>query len=193
MKLTSLSLLFVLVSATVATAATHTLSAEEEKLFKIVKAHPEQERKTMKLDPILCQVARSRAADLARREYFAHVNPDGEGPNLLVRRAGFFLPSFYSKSKDANNIESIAARSPKGKAQDGFDQWLGSSFHRPHLLGLIDFNREQTFVGVGIFNSNDAPFATYYVFISAPKNRNQNPPSVTLKSHTGETIAKTRN
>lgn len=147
----------------------------------------------MHLDPILCKVARARAADLARRGYFAHVNPDGEGPNLLVRRAGFTLPSFYDKSKGANNIESIAAKSPRGVAQDGFDQWLGSPFHRPHLLGLTDFNRVQTYIGVGIFNSTSAPFETYYVFISAPKNRNQNPPNVILKSHTGKILAQTGN
>lgn len=184
--------LLTLLATPAVNAATHTLTKTEETLFELIKDHPNQNRTTMKLDPILCKVARARAKDLARRAYFDHVNPDGVGPNFLVKKAGFFLPSFYDPARDANNIESIAARSPRGSAQQGLTQWLNSVPHKRHILAEIAFNKAQTAIGVGIFNSTTAPFDTYYVFLSAPRNRNRNPPLVVLKASDGTIIDSTR-
>ena len=46
-----------------------------------------------------------RALDMAVRGYESHVNPDGFGPNYLVRQAGYPLSSTYSSSLTANSIE----------------------------------------------------------------------------------------
>jgi uncharacterized protein YkwD len=135
-------------------------------------------------------VARQRAADMGRRRYFSHTNPSGQGPNFLVTRAGYVLASFYDSTKAGNNIESIAARSPKGTANDALVQWLNSPPHRAHTMA--DFDKAQTRIGVGVVHLTTAPFATYYVFISAPPNENPKPPRVILKSSKGKIIAKTR-
>ena len=170
----------------------HRLVFDEEKLFSLIKNHVAQQRVQMKLDPILCKVARQRAKDMGSRGYFAHVNPDGKGPNSLVTQAGYRLPAFYDSAVDANNIESIAARSPRGKARDGLNQWLGSPSHREHTMGETSFARAQTRVGVGVAQFKNAPFATYYVFLSAPPNANPKPPRLTLVSSRGRVIGKTR-
>lgn len=171
---------------------THRLTSDEERLFQSLRKHSAQQRTQMKLDPILCLVARQRARDLGRRGYFAHVNPDGRGPNFLVRRAGFRLPAFYDSAIDANNIESIAARSPRGTPANAVLQWLNSPPHREHTMGESEFARGQTRVGIGIAHFRSAPFATYYVFLSAPPNANKRPPKMTLLSARGKVLARTR-
>jgi len=161
-----------------------------EKIFELVSKDHGQERRTVALDPILCKVARDRGADMARRNYFDHVNPGGQGPNFLVRRAGFVLPSFYDNSRSGNNIESIAMHTGDPKA--AFALWMGSGPHRTHLLGNEAFYQEQTSVGVGVLRSPNPPHYRYYVFLSAPANQSTRPPSVILKDPKGKIIARTR-
>src|SRR5690348_13839104 len=50
-----------------ATAQIHRLNSDEMTLFKRIAANSGQQRDTVALDPILCIVARKRAADMANR------------------------------------------------------------------------------------------------------------------------------
>lgn len=124
-----------------------------------------QQRPYMVCNPILAQVARDRARDMAVRNYFGHTNPDGIGPNALVRSAGYRLPSFYASSQDGNNIESIAAGYPT--AQDAFNGWMNSSGHRTQVLGEIDFYKDQVEIGVGYYYDANSDYKHYWVFLSA--------------------------
>jgi len=177
--------LFAITSSTLS-AEVQRLKPDEFQLFKIVAADPGQLRRKMSLEPILCKVARERAADMDRRHYFSHTNPSGFGPNRLVRRAGFFLLPYYDQSKSGNNIESLALSF--GGPADAFSDWKGSDAHRTHLLGINPFYRTQTAIGVGIVHSD----YNYYVFLSASKNTNKNPPMVILKDPAGNIISSTR-
>jgi uncharacterized protein YkwD len=62
-------------------------SADEQQLALRLTGDRGQhrDRARMRPDPILTSVARARAEDMAHRRYFSHVNPDGLGPNFLVR------------------------------------------------------------------------------------------------------------
>ena len=102
---------------------------------------------------------------MATRDFFAHTNPDGVGPNRLVQEAGYVLPGFYDQSATANNIESIVAGF--SSFEDAFQAWLDSPAHRPHLLGETSFNADQIEFGVGYAFDPDSTFQHYYVFISA--------------------------
>jgi uncharacterized protein YkwD len=128
--------------------------------------HPEQGRETLQCNPILAQVARVRAQDMATRGYFSHVNLDGLGPNYLVEQAGYTLPDWYSQEEAANNLESIGA---------GYDHpdkawaaWMESNYHREHVLGLNGFYARQTAYGIGYVAAPDSPFKHYWVVITAP-------------------------
>ncbi|MES2924500.1 MAG: CAP domain-containing protein [Verrucomicrobiota bacterium] len=160
------------------------------KIFERVTGNPGQMRRIVSLDPILCKVARQRAVDMERRNYFNHVNPSGQGPNFLVRRAGYFLPSYYDGSKSGNNIESIAMTT--GTAREAFALWINSSPHKTHLLGVDSFYREQTSIGIGVYQSKSFPHYKYYVFISAPANAAKRPPLVILQDSKGKIVARTR-
>lgn len=142
------------------------LNEQEAAIAQMMESDPGQKRDNPVCDPILAEVARGRARDMALRGYFSHVNPDGDGPNLLVRDAGFQLPDWYQKEQDANNVESIAGgyQTPAATWQG----WLTSPIHRRHVLGTDEFYASQNSYGVGYYASPDSPFKYYWVFISAP-------------------------
>ncbi len=170
-----------------ATARTHRLSSDEMILFKRISSNSGQQRGSVTLDPILCLVARQRAADMARRNYFSHTNPDGLAANYFVRREGYQLPTYYDPSNSGNNIESIAM----GVVGPGeiFSLWLGSSAHRTHVLGEAAFYQEQRSIGVGVARSSRPPYYKYYVFLSAPPNATPRPQAVALLSPKGVKLA----
>lgn len=127
--------------------------------------HAEQRRPSLTYEPILGRVARERAADLAQRQYFGHTNPDGLGPNTLVRQAGYVLPSFYNNAPDGNNIESLTAGSATAEA--AWERWMNSPPHRMHFLGLDRFFAEQIEYGVGYASDPASPYRHYWAILTA--------------------------
>jgi uncharacterized protein YkwD len=146
------------------------LNEQEQAILASMTLHPDQRRAELVCDAILSLVARARAKDMALRDYFSHTNPDGLGPNSLVRQAGYRLPSWYPSKADANNIESIAAgyRTPAAAWQG----WMSSSGHRTHLLGTHNFYAGQTAVGVGYFYLAGSRYGHYWVVLSAHPEEN---------------------
>ena len=86
---------------------TCSLNNEEQQIADFAIAHPEQGRAIMNCSSILSQVARAKAQDMAIRQFFSHVNPDGIGPNYLVKEAGYNLPAWYGSAMDSNNIDVL--------------------------------------------------------------------------------------
>lgn len=153
-----------------------TPNAQELDIAQRMKTASGQQRDFLEFDPILSEVARARAADMAKRNYFAHINPDGHGANYLVRQAGYVLPSNYPG--DGNNIESIAAGG--STAAVTWSDWMGSSDHKMHLLGEIDFFAQQTSYGVGYYADPNSAYGYYWVVITAPPN--PRPAGITIVS-----------
>jgi uncharacterized protein YkwD len=142
------------------------LNSQEQEIANFAINHPDQGRPFMSCDPILAQVARARAVDMGTRNYFSHTNPDGYGPNYLVRQAGYVLPSWYGSADNANNIESIAAGYPTAAA--AWAGWLNSAGHRTHVLAEDSFWADQTSYGIGYAYVPNSTYKHYWVFISAP-------------------------
>lgn len=138
----------------------------EIEIANLTIQHPAQARASMVYDPRLNVVARAKAMDLGRRAYFAHVDPDGYGPNKAVKLAGFNLPGWWGEALEANYIESIAGG--YANAQAAFDGWMASAGHKRHILAETDFYAGQTRYGVGYAQVPGSPYNRYYVFISAP-------------------------
>ncbi len=145
-----------------------TFTPEEQKIANLLVGSSGQhrDRSQMHPDDRLIQVARARAMDMAKRHYFDHVNPDGLGPNALVRATGYQLPSFWSNSPSANNIESIGAGYTT--PDDAWAGWMGSSAHKTHLLATDSFYRNQTSYGVGHYYDSSSQYKHYWVVITAP-------------------------
>jgi len=125
-----------------------------------------QGRPYLSCDPILTQVARARAYDMASRGYFGHVNPDGIGPNYLVEQAGYRLPDWWGDHPSANYIESIAAG--YRTTQEAWDAWMVSPRHLEHVLAYTPFFREQVMYGIGVVEVPGSQYERYYVVLTAP-------------------------
>ena len=143
----------------------HQPNANEDRLVELMRTHPQQQRATMRYNPVLARVARERASDMAARGYFGHTNPDGWGPNALVRQAGYLLPSYYGVAPDTNNIESIGAG--PATADEVWQLFLNSAAHRAHLLGLTSFYAEQVEYGIGYVAAPGTTYGHYWVIITA--------------------------
>ena len=148
-------------------AAAWELNAEEQQLAARLTGDPGQrrDRARMHADPILTAVARARAEDMAKRRYFSHVNPDGIGPNWLVRSAGYTLPPSWA-GRSSNFIESIGAG--YATAEAAWEGWMNSPSHRTHLLASSSFYRDQVNFGIGSYSDPSSPFRRYWVIITAP-------------------------
>lgn len=120
----------------------------------------------MILDPIIENLARARAKDMADRGYFAHVNPDGNAVNYLLRQAGYVLPTWWPTARDLNYCESIAAG--YADAASTWTAWMNSPEHKSHLLAQNSFFTSETHYGVGFYQKPGSQYEYYWVVITAP-------------------------
>lgn len=162
-----------------------TLTPEEQALARRMSGTRGQHRSRWQLsvDPVLTAVARARAADMAKRRYFSHVNPDGNGPNHLMRAAGYPLPAFWGTDRTRNSVESIGAG--HNSADEAWQAWMHSDSHRTHLLATQPFFRNQTKVGIGYYHDESSPYRRYWVIITAPPARGRVATAELPKSRSG--------
>lgn len=142
------------------------LNEQEQAVAELLATDPGQQRPYVACDPILAKVARERAQDMIDRNYFGHVNPDGQGANYLVEAEGYLLPTWYNHSPSGNNIESIAAG--QVDAAETWAAWRASSLHRKHILGDPPTFITQTNYGIGYAYSATSTYKHYWVIITAP-------------------------
>ena len=136
-------------------------NAQEQALADLLRNDPQQQRATINCNPALSRVASAMALDMATRDYFDTVNPEGNGPNYLVTQAGYILPDYYSQSRDANHIASIAGG--LGTA----DQMWTNQAESAHLRGASQFYVRQTEFGVGYAYNPKSKFKHYWVTLIA--------------------------
>lgn len=131
-----------------------------------------EKRKALVWNDTLAKVAEAKAMDMAKRGYFGHVSPDGEGINIMIHRAGYKLPDSWVKNKADNYFESIGAGTPTGEdlinmlIVDENEPTLG---HRKHLLGIDKWNEELTDIGIGFIHAPETPYGYYISIIIAKK------------------------
>lgn len=126
---------------------------------------------TLNWNDTLAKVAEAKAYDLANRDYFAHVDPDGYGINYFMNKAGYTLnPNWLIENSD-NYFESISAGNESGEdairilVTDKGTPGLG---HRVALLGLDDWNAKATDIGIGFVRSDSGSrYKTYTCVIVA--------------------------
>ena len=93
---------------------------------------------SLQLDPVLVQIARQRAQDMADNNYFAHASPSGETAFTIMNELGYFY-LIAGENIARNNYPNAESASV---AMDGF---MNSQGHRDNILD-DRFNK----VGVGL-------------------------------------------
>jgi uncharacterized protein YkwD len=128
------------------------------------------ERKTRKLpalrfDEKLSSIARAHSADMARRNFFSHVNPDGKDPTDRGDRAGYtcrkdfgsyfaeglaenlYQGNRYSSVRTRGTQKTYAWNTLENIAKQGVSGWMKSTGHRKNIL---EKNYDRTGIGVAI-------------------------------------------
>jgi uncharacterized protein YkwD len=93
------------------------------------------------LDVDLSRVCREHSGDMAERDFFGHVDPDGEGANCRVRKAG--LNCLVTENVGVYRADGASLARVVSDLMDGF---LGSE---PHLANVLD--RNATHIGIGFY------------------------------------------
>jgi uncharacterized protein YkwD len=124
----------------------------------------------LRVNSVLMRVAEQKALDMARRDYFAHVTPEGRGINVQLHEAGYPLPERWRDEPHENNFESLAAGLPSGRQAIRaliVDEGVPGLQHRKHLLGLTRFYAGCTDVGIAFVRARGTVFKSYCVIIIA--------------------------
>lgn len=148
----------------------------EADFARILVGDAGQRRARLTRSPVLDSVARARAWDMALRNYFSHVNPDGLGPNRLVEAAGYRLAPEYDRRPAGNDIEAAAAG--YGTARQAWGWFMRSPPHRTHLLGLDARGLAQTEFGIGYAWRPQSRYGHYWVVLIARPDTTQPAPTV---------------
>lgn len=122
----------------------------------------------------LAKVANAKAMDMATRNYFAHVDPDGNGINIKINDAGYLLIPAFLTTKNQNNFESLAAGSQSGIDAIKnliIDKGINPPGHRIHLLAIDSFWANCYDVGIGFVKGNSGTsYISYCCVIIAKHN-----------------------
>jgi uncharacterized protein YkwD len=129
-------------------------------------------RHVLKWNEKLASAAEKKAMDMAARNYFGHIDPDGYGMNYHIFQSGYPIPDDWWIDKTSNYFESIQAGSSSGKnaiIDLIIDEGLDPPGHRNHLLGIEDFWSNCTDIGIGIAMKEGSEY-TYYMCVLIAKH-----------------------
>jgi uncharacterized protein YkwD len=127
-------------------------------------------QKTLRWNDTLAKVAEARALDMAKRNYFNHVNPEGYGINFFINQSGYKLNADWLKDKKENFFESVGSGHDSGTEAiksliiDADDATKG---HRDHLLGIGEWDSTLVDVGIGFVKCDGGKYQSYTCIIIA--------------------------
>ncbi|WP_211481005.1 CAP domain-containing protein [Alteromonas confluentis] len=133
-------------------------SAKAIALARLIQQDPGQQRTVIECHPLLAQAAEDKARVMA--EFGAVMHNLGGSPNSRLREIGFPLPRYYSVVM-GNQVEAIAGG--YSTPESVWRSFKDSKPHRQHLLGELDFYREQQYMGVGFYSHRNTPHVEYWV------------------------------
>jgi uncharacterized protein YkwD len=118
----------------------------------INKERTSQKLKPLELEERLSKIARSHSQDMARRDFFSHVNPDGKDPTARGEARGYtcrkisgntiteglaeniFQGNLYSRIRIRGSEKTYDWNSMETIATEGVTGWMKSPGHRENIL-----------------------------------------------------------
>jgi len=146
-----------------------------EKYYKELKLNSKLRitKTPLRWNDTLARVAEAKALDMAKRNYFNHVNPDGYGINYSINQSGYQLNADWLKDKKENFFESLGSGHDSGTEAvksliiDADDATKG---HRDHLLGIGDWDATLVDIGIGFVKCDGGKYQSYTCIIIAKHN-----------------------
>ena len=155
-------------------------------LINTIRSNPEKFHQELQLndklpitkDPLrwndtLARVAEAKAMDMAKRNYFGHLTPEGYGINHFISQSGYSLNSDWLKANNLHYFEDIssgdesAIEAVKSLIIDNND---ASKSHRNHLLGITKWDASLYDIGIGFVKSDGSNHSSYTCIIIAKHN-----------------------
>jgi uncharacterized protein YkwD len=121
----------------------------------------------------LAIAAQRKAEDMANRNYFGHVDPEGYGMNYFIQQSGYTLIPVWLDNKSNNYFESLSAGNSTPKdaiinlISDGNEPIHSKAGHRLHLLAITDFYKNCYDIGIGWAYNKKSTYKYYYCVIIA--------------------------
>jgi len=134
-------------------------NAQAIALAKLIKMDKEQKRTSIRCNTILSEAAEDKAKKMSEFGLVAHNL--GGSPNSRLEEANYQLPDYYGDDFNSNQVEAIAGG--YSNAAEVWDAFKKSTGHRTHLLGDIDFYKEQDEIGVAFIKKWKSPHVEYWV------------------------------
>ena len=143
---------------------------EARVLVDLIKNDKEQKRTFIRCNKILTKAAEAKAKKMA--EFGLVVHNLGGSPNSRLRNVHYELPDYYGNNFNSNQVEAIAGG--YSNAETVWDAFKRSKAHRTHLLGDIDFYKEQDEIGVAFIKKWESPHVEYWVvYLTKGYEKNQ--------------------
>ena len=162
---------------------TNDINVDENSVISIIGLEAEihnlinNERQSLGLAPLeydtmLAQIARAHSVDMASKNFFSHINPEGKGPTERAKGAGYncyknfgtyftddiaeniFKNNLYNSVYYYNGVPVYDWNSQSKIASSTVAGWMNSSGHRENILRST-YNKE----GIGVALSSD--YAVY--------------------------------
>lgn len=113
-------------------------------------------------DGTVASVARAHSYDMARRDYFAHTNPDGKGPYDRFRDVDSYCRAYgeniamtwIDRPVERPGGGTVRYRTAEGLATGLVDQWMNST---PHRRAILEEGETPSWdrAGVGVYIADD--------------------------------------
>ena len=129
----------------------------------------------LKWNKNLAAAARRKAQDMADRNYFGHIDPEGYGMNYFIQSAGYQLNSNWLTNKSMNYFESLSAgnSNPLKSIIDLIkDEGVIGYGHRKHILAIDVFWKPCYDIGIGWGYNAKSTYKTYCCVLLAKHNWN---------------------
>ncbi len=104
-------------------------------------------------DAALAAIARRHSEDMAVRNFFSHVNPDGKRSFDRARDAGYFCPTGLGENIQYNY--NSRPQTPEEVASIAVDWWMNSEGHRNNILRAKYHNE-----GIGVAKAANKYYLT---------------------------------
>lgn len=140
--------------------------AEEQRLKIDPMARP------LVLDPELARIARERAADMAAKNYLAHVAPNGDTSASLLMAEDSKFQGLLGENLAAQHYVKQSGVDVEEFAQRFLDEWIKSQPHRDNLA-FADYNR----TGVGAAVNGDTVYVAQLFSFNLDSNADRDPKS----------------
>lgn len=129
----------------------------------------------LKWNKNLAAAAQRKAEDMAKRNYMAHVDPEGYGMNYFIQNSGYQLNPSWLTSISDNYFESISAGSSNPREAIIVlinDAGVIGYGHRKHLLSMGDFRKPCYDIGIGWGYNINSTYKTYCCVLIAKHDWN---------------------